>query len=64
MSTEMTTELYKVMDMLVALKLDLHCEAHVAPEAMIMPAHKARAACDAIEGSLRALKGLIAQNTH
>ena len=49
-------ELYKVMDALVALKVDLSCDPHVPGEMLVLSAEKARDACEALETASASLK--------
>ncbi len=53
-------ELYKVMDALVALKLDLECDPEIPDEALVLSAEKARDACEAIETATASIKHLAA----
>ncbi len=53
-------ELYKVMDALVALKIDLSCDPHVPGEALVLSATKARDACDALQSATTSIKKLAA----
>ena|SRR6266567_1410490 len=51
-------ELYKIMDALVALKIDLKCDPHIPGEMLVLSADKARDACEAIETASVSLKYL------
>ena len=53
-------ELYKVMDALVALRLDLECDPEIPGETLVLSAEKARDACDAIESATESIKHLAA----
>ena len=58
MEPDIGRELYKVMDALVALKVDLSCDPHVPGEMLVLSAEKARDACEAIETASASLKHL------
>ena len=49
-------ELYKIVDALVALKIDLKCDPHIPGEVLVLSADKARDACEAIETASVSLK--------
>ena len=51
-------ELYKIMDALVALKIDLKCDPHIPGEMLVLSADKARDACEALETASASLKYL------
>ena len=53
-------ELYKVMDALVALKVDLSCDPHISGETLVLSAEKSRDACDALETASTSIKRLAA----
>jgi hypothetical protein len=53
-------ELYKVMDALVALKVELSCDPHIPGETLVLSAEKARDACDALESASESIKHLAA----
>ena len=47
MEPDVKEELYKVMDALAALKIDLSCDPHLPGESLVLSASKARDACEA-----------------
>jgi hypothetical protein len=53
-------ELYKVMDALVALKVDLSCDPHIPGESLVLSASKSRDACDALKVATESIKRLAA----
>jgi len=53
-------ELYKVMDALAALKIDLECESHLPGDAMVLSATRSRDACAALVSAMTAIKKLAA----
>lgn len=53
-------ELYKVMDALAALKVDLSCDPHLPGETLVLSAEKSRDACEALETASAAIKHLAA----
>jgi hypothetical protein len=53
-------ELYKVMDALVALKVQLRCDPHIPGETLVLSAEKSRDACDALETASASIKHLAA----
>ena len=53
-------ELYKVMDALVALKIDLSCDPQIPGEALVLSAAKARDACEALQSATTSIKKLAA----
>jgi hypothetical protein len=53
-------ELYKIMDALVALKIDLKCDPHIRGEILVLSAEKARDACEALEIASASIKHLAA----
>src|SRR5216117_3986854 len=53
-------ELYRVMDALVALKVELSCDPHVPDETLVLSAEKARDACEALETASASIKHLAA----
>ena len=60
MDTDVGRELYKVMDALVALKIDLSCDPHVPGEALVLSAAKARDACEALNTATASIKYVAA----
>jgi len=60
MEPDIGRELYKVMDALVALKVDLSCDPHIPGEALVLSAEKARYACEALETASASIKHLAA----
>lgn len=60
MEPDIERELYKVMDALVALKIDLSCDPHIPGEALVLSAEKAREACEALETASASIKHLAA----
>ena len=60
MEADIGKELYKVMDALVALKIDLSCDPHIPGEALALSADKARDACEALETASASIKHLAA----
>ena len=60
MEPDISRELYKVMDALVALKIDLSCDPHIPGEALVLSAEKARDACEALEIASTSIKHLAA----
>ena len=53
-------ELYKVMDTLVALKVELSCDPHVPGETLVLSAEEARDACEALKTASTSIKHLAA----
>ncbi len=53
-------ELYRVMDALVALKIDLSCDPHIPGESLVLSATKARDACEALHSATASIKQLAA----
>ena len=53
-------ELYKIMDALVALKIDLKCDPHIPGQTLVLSADKARDACEALETASASIKNLAA----
>ena len=53
-------ELYKLMDALVALKMDLTCDPHLPGEALVLSAARARDACEALHIATTSIKNLAA----
>jgi len=51
-------ELYKIMDALVALKINLTCDPHIPGEMLVLSADKARDVCEAIETASVSVKHL------
>ncbi|MDQ2964216.1 MAG: hypothetical protein M3R31_13855 [Pseudomonadota bacterium] len=60
MEPDIGRELYKVMNALVALKIDLSCDPHLPGERLILSAEKSREACEALETASTAIKHLAA----
>lgn len=58
---EINKELYKIMDALVALKLDLQCDPQLDGDALVLSAEKARNACEALDVASHSLKHLVAK---
>ena len=59
MDRKIDRNLYKVMDALVALKVDLSCDPHVPGETLVLSADKARDACEALETASASIKDLV-----
>jgi hypothetical protein len=49
-------ELYKIMDALVALKVDLSCDPYIPGETLVLSADKSRDACEALEAAFESVK--------
>ena len=60
MDPDIGRELYKVMDALVALKVDLSCDPHIPGETLVLSAEKSRDACDALQTASAAIKHIAA----
>jgi hypothetical protein len=60
MEPDIERELYKIMDALVALKIDLSCDPHIPGEALVLSAEKARDACEALESASASIKHVAA----
>ncbi|HEV8256888.1 MAG TPA: hypothetical protein VGR42_07940 [Casimicrobiaceae bacterium] len=60
MDPDIGRELYKVMDALVALKVDLSCDPHIPGETLVLSAEKSRDACDALETASASIRHLAA----
>ena len=60
MEAGVSKELYKVMDALAALKIDLECEPHLPGDAMVLSATRSRDACAALVSAMTAIKKLAA----
>ena len=60
MDTNIGKELYKIMDALVALKVDLKCDPCIPGEILVLSADKARDACEALESASASIKHLAA----
>ena len=60
MEPKITQELYRVMDALVALKIDLSCDPHIPGESLVLSATKARDACEALHSATASIKQLAA----
>jgi hypothetical protein len=61
MERKIDRNLYKVMDALVALKVDLSCDPHVPGETLVLSADKARDACEALETASASIKDLVSE---
>jgi hypothetical protein len=60
MEPKIRQELYRVMDALVALKIDLSCDPHIPGEALVLSATTARDACEALHSATASIKELAA----
>ncbi len=60
MEPKVRQELYKVMDALVALKIDLSCDPHIPGESLVLSASKARDACEALHSATASIKQVAA----
>jgi hypothetical protein len=60
MEPKIRQELYRVMDALVALKIDLSCDPHIPGESLVLSATKARDACEALHSATASIKQLAA----
>ena len=60
MELGVSKELYKVMDALAALKIDLECEPHIPGDALVLSATTSRDACAALVSAMTAIKKLVA----
>jgi hypothetical protein len=60
MEPDIGRELYKIMDALVALKIDLSCDPHIPGEALVLSAEKSRDACEALDTASTSIKHLAA----
>jgi len=60
MELGVSRELYKVMDALAALKIDLECESNLPGDAMVLSATRSRDACAALVSAMTAIKKLAA----
>jgi hypothetical protein len=58
MEPDIGKELYRVIDALVALKIDLRCDPHVPGETLVLSADRARDACEALETASASIKHL------
>ena len=58
MEPNIRRELYKVMDALVALKVDLSCDPYIPGETLVLSADKSRDACDALQVASTSLQEL------
>ena len=58
MDLGVSKELYKVMDALAALKLDLECEPHIPGEVLVLSATRSRDACVALGAAMTSIKKL------
>ena len=59
MELGVSRELYKVMNALAALKIDLECEPHIPGDALVLSATKSRDACAALASAMTAMKKLV-----
>ncbi|HEX9275106.1 MAG TPA: hypothetical protein VGA51_01755 [Casimicrobiaceae bacterium] len=60
MEPDIGRELYKVMDALVVLKVELSCDPHIPGETLVLSAEKARDACEALESASESIKHVAA----
>jgi hypothetical protein len=60
MDPDISKELGRIMDALVALRLDLQCDPHIHGEALVLSADKARNASEALDVASVSLKHLAA----
>jgi hypothetical protein len=51
-------ELYKVIDALVALKVDLGCDPHIPGEILVLSAEKSRDACEALDVASTSIRNI------
>jgi hypothetical protein len=58
MKLGVSKELYKVMDALAALKIDLECEPHIPGDALVLSATRSRDACAALASAMTSIKKL------
>ena len=58
MELAVSKELYKVMDALAALKLDLECEPAIPGDVLVLSAAKSRDACAALASAMTSIKKL------
>ena len=58
MELAVSKELYKVMDALAALKLDLECEPSIPGDVLVLSAAKSRDACAALASAMTSIKKL------
>jgi hypothetical protein len=61
MDQDIGKELYKIMDALVALKIDLECDPQIAGDKLVLSAEKARSACEALDSASVSIKHLVAK---
>ena len=54
-------DLYKVVNTLVALKVDLSCDPFIPGGRLVLSAEQARDACEALETASASLKHLVAE---
>ena len=59
MEPNIRRELYKVMDALVALKVDLSCDPYIPGETLVLSADKSRDACEALQVASTSLQELV-----
>ena len=60
MEPDVKEELYKVMDALAALKIDLSCDPRLPGESLVLSASKARDACEALHSATISIKQVAA----
>jgi hypothetical protein len=60
MEPNIRKELYKVMDALVALKMDLTCDPHIPGESLVLSAARVRDACEALHSATTSIKQVAA----
>jgi hypothetical protein len=60
MEPKIRQELYRVMDALVALKIDLSCDPHIPGESLVLSATKARDACETLHSATASIKQFAA----
>src|SRR5258705_11224041 len=60
MDTNIGKELDKIMDALVALRIDLKCDPHIPGDMLVLSADKARDACEALATASASIKHLAA----
>ncbi|HEV8380783.1 MAG TPA: hypothetical protein VGQ29_04310 [Gemmatimonadales bacterium] len=53
-------ELYRIMDALVALRIDLKCDPYIPGQTLVLSADKARDACEALDAASASIKQLAA----
>jgi len=60
MEADIRQELYKIMDALAALKIDLTCDPHIPGESLVLSASKVRDACEALHSATASIKEVAA----